>query len=401
MQSKLFQIRWLGLLFVLVALVGLGTAPMVVRANTLITVNSTDETINPTDGKCTLREAIISANTDTASGNVAGECPAGSGADTLELTAHATYTLSVVDNTDPTLGENGLPIIVSEIAVIGNGATIERSSADAIPEFRIAEVKGSGTLQLNSLTVSNGDSTADISTSVFTENSTQQNQIAGGGAVSIAGSGTIADSTFTGNAALLFGGALYSEGTVSVARSTFTGNSVSGSHGSGGGNLGSLKSNSAGAAKKGDALLGPLQDNGGSTKTMLPAPNSLALNAAIAGNCPATDGRGIARPQGARCDIGAVELQPPTLATLTNPANGKHFAKNVAPLKWQAGLRVASYKIVVRMNSRTGAKVATGTTTGLSFTTKAPATGHWYFWHVTSISNVGKVTTGWFKFFVQ
>jgi CSLREA domain-containing protein len=47
-----------------------------------ITVNSTADTV-ANDGACTLREAIIAANTDTASGGAAGECAAGSGADTI------------------------------------------------------------------------------------------------------------------------------------------------------------------------------------------------------------------------------------------------------------------------------------------------------------------------------
>ncbi len=56
-----------------------------------------------------------------------------------------------------------------------------------------------------------------------------------------------------------------------------------------------------------DALLGPLADNGGSTLTHLPSAGSPAIDAALAGACPATDQRGVARPQGAGCDIGAVE----------------------------------------------------------------------------------------------
>ncbi len=57
----------------------------------------------------------------------------------------------------------------------------------------------------------------------------------------------------------------------------------------------------------GDPRLGPLRDNGGPTKTMLPAPGSPVIDAG--GVCPvATDQRGIPRPQGAACDIGAVEV---------------------------------------------------------------------------------------------
>src|SRR3989442_925444 len=53
-----------------------------------IIVNSTADVVNSTDGLCTLREAITAANTNTASGAIAGECVAGSGSDsdTLDLT---------------------------------------------------------------------------------------------------------------------------------------------------------------------------------------------------------------------------------------------------------------------------------------------------------------------------
>src|SRR5207248_1479276 len=43
-----------------------------------ITVNSLSDVTNSSDGLCTLREAIAAANTNTASGAVAGECVAGS-----------------------------------------------------------------------------------------------------------------------------------------------------------------------------------------------------------------------------------------------------------------------------------------------------------------------------------
>jgi len=55
----------------------------------------------------------------------------------------------------------------------------------------------------------------------------------------------------------------------------------------------------------GDPLLGLFQLYGGFTPALMPAVNSPALNAGL--NCPATDQRGVARPQGAACDIGAVE----------------------------------------------------------------------------------------------
>lgn len=56
-----------------------------------------------------------------------------------------------------------------------------------------------------------------------------------------------------------------------------------------------------------DAQLQALANNGGATQTMAILPTSPAYNGATANLCPATDQRGIARPQGAGCDIGAYE----------------------------------------------------------------------------------------------
>jgi hypothetical protein len=62
-----------------------------------------------------------------------------------------------------------------------------------------------------------------------------------------------------------------------------------------------------------DALLGPLQDNGGATWTHALLNHSMAIDLGAPIGCAATDQRGVARPIGARCDIGAFEssAQPP------------------------------------------------------------------------------------------
>jgi beta-glucanase (GH16 family) len=54
-----------------------------------------------------------------------------------------------------------------------------------------------------------------------------------------------------------------------------------------------------------DAKVGPIAANGGPTRTHALLAGSPALDAAT--NCPATDQRGVARPQGPACDIGAYE----------------------------------------------------------------------------------------------
>ncbi len=57
------------------------------------------------------------------------------------------------------------------------------------------------------------------------------------------------------------------------------------------------------------ARLFPLLDNGGATRTHLPNPTSVLVNGVVGVDCPSTDQRGVARPQGLGCDIGAVERQ--------------------------------------------------------------------------------------------
>ncbi len=57
-----------------------------------------------------------------------------------------------------------------------------------------------------------------------------------------------------------------------------------------------------------DPMLGPLADNGGATVTHAPLDGSPAIDAG-GGDCHAFDQRGVGRPQGEQCDIGAVESQ--------------------------------------------------------------------------------------------
>jgi uncharacterized protein DUF11 len=54
--------------------------------------------------------------------------------------------------------------------------------------------------------------------------------------------------------------------------------------------------------------LGALQNNGGQTDTMALLAGSPAIDAGTSSGCPPTDQRGVARPQGSACDIGAYEL---------------------------------------------------------------------------------------------
>jgi CSLREA domain-containing protein len=60
-------------------------------------------------------------------------------------------------------------------------------------------------------------------------------------------------------------------------------------------------------------LLGPLTGNGGPTDTEAVLPGSLALDAGA--GCPAIDERGVSRPRGGACDVGAYERASPLAAT--------------------------------------------------------------------------------------
>lgn len=55
--------------------------------------------------------------------------------------------------------------------------------------------------------------------------------------------------------------------------------------------------------------LGRLADNGGPTRTHALRRTSAAVNRGADAQCPARDQRGVRRPQGRRCDIGAFELE--------------------------------------------------------------------------------------------
>ncbi|NOZ73738.1 MAG: right-handed parallel beta-helix repeat-containing protein [Chloroflexi bacterium] len=123
---------------------------------TSITVNSTSMVV-ANDGKCTLAEALIAADSDTASGDKPGECPAGHGADTIIL-SKAIYTLTEAMDlrADPT----GLPFVLSEITIEGNGATIVRDSN--APEFGIlGAALATAKLTLNNLTIRGGRTSGD------------------------------------------------------------------------------------------------------------------------------------------------------------------------------------------------------------------------------------------------
>jgi hypothetical protein len=80
----------------------------------------------------------------------------------------------------------------------------------------------------------------------------------------------------------------------------------------------------AGDQENTDPLLDALAGNGGPTLTHLPTAGSPALDVAPPENCPlGLDQRGVARPQGDRCDAGAVEVvvEAPTSTPTATPTS--------------------------------------------------------------------------------
>jgi CSLREA domain-containing protein len=183
----------------------------------IITVNSLADDADGTDGECTLREAIIAANTDTASGMATGECAAGSATENdvinFALPGTAPWTVNLTTE---------LPPLSTNIEMDGPGddqLTVRRD--DTAENFRIFTVTGDTTeVTISGLTISNGN------TGDFCGGS--------GGGISNEGDGTVTvtDSTISDNTACNGGGmANDGEGSLKVTGSTISGNTADGDGG--------------------------------------------------------------------------------------------------------------------------------------------------------------------------
>jgi len=91
----------------------------------------------------------------------------------------------------------------------------------------------------------------------------------------------------------------------------------------------------AGDLSNTDPLLGLLKDNGGPTDTFALAPTSPAIDRIPAdANCAAADQRGVPRPQGPACDIGAYEVRGgPPAPVPPPPPSGRPPPATVGPPK--------------------------------------------------------------------
>ena len=295
-------------------------------------------TSNADSGAGTLRQAI----SDTCAGGTIDFDSSLSGG-TIHLATPLTLSKNI------TIDGSAL---TTQITISGD------SDNNGTGDVRVFFVNSGVTATLNSLAITKGNDlfgggirnqgTLTIANSTIFNNSATS----GAGILSTGISTlTITNSTFSGNAASSQGGAIHSQGTMTLTNSTISGNSAGSSGGGGifnnGGILnytntivansttggdcvnagtgtintnlnnlvedGSCPTNGTGFLS-GDPNLGPLADNGGGAQTFALLTGSLAMNAGDNTSCAASpvnnlDQRGVPRPQGGQCDIGAYEYE--------------------------------------------------------------------------------------------
>ncbi|XAH25819.1 choice-of-anchor U domain-containing protein [Xylophilus sp. GW821-FHT01B05] len=222
-------------------------------------------------------------------------------------------------------------------ATYGGAILNDGDSGSSSPAITNTTFSGNSATTYGGAIYNYGDSGGSSSPAI-TNTTFSGNLAAYGGAIysygnsSGSSSPAITNATFSGNSAVYYGGAIYTVGggsttsRPSVTRSVFWGNTagrgpqawtssnaqitfnnslIQGGCASDGDGGGGGACPGPGPLLTADPLLGPLQDNGGPTPTMLPAANSPVIDAG--GACTGSDQRGVARPQGSACDLGAVE----------------------------------------------------------------------------------------------
>lgn len=169
------------------------------RAATTIPVTINSDTVAD-DGSCSLREAIAAANADTASGSSAGECPAGSGSDTITVPA---MEISL---------EGSALRISSSVNLVGSGVgstVVAGSPTGSVPFRDSVFFVSAGQVTLQGLTIRGG------------------NAFIGGGVFVGTGSTVeISDARIVNNIGFSQGGGLQVQtgATVTVRRTTIDGN---------------------------------------------------------------------------------------------------------------------------------------------------------------------------------
>jgi parallel beta-helix repeat protein/predicted outer membrane repeat protein len=199
----------LGLVFGL----GVGVAPAASAAT--ITVNNLSGT--SVGGQCTLRDALLAADTNTA---VQG-CAAGSGADTINFSVTGTISLAtqLTVNSDVTISGPGAANLTLAPSSTNRALYVQNVNTVSISGVTF---QGNGTANVDGAAIYNYGGALTIQNSVFSGNVTTGK---GGAIYNYDGNVVIQSSTFSGNIASGLGGAIYNySGTISIDASTFSGN---------------------------------------------------------------------------------------------------------------------------------------------------------------------------------
>lgn len=304
-------------------------------------------------GDITVSGVTVTGGIDPGSG-----CGCGGG---FEVRQGAFLTLlnSVVEGNSASAG-GGIDVDPQSKAVLENVLVSQNTSPGGGGGIRVEPVSGTtGTLVMTNVTISGNSTTGSSGAGLDNEGSTTAtnvtingNQSSGeGGGVLNASTGALAmtNVTIAENIAHEDAPGIRNLGSSSAVtlRNTIVADGCSGTStpavSSQGHNLDA--GTSCGFAEAGDIsgknpLLGPLQNNGGTIElpTMALATTSPAVDAGNNAVCPATDERGVPRPHGPVCDIGAFEISAPIVtagtasavtertATVTGSANPSGFA---------------------------------------------------------------------------
>ena len=190
------------------------TADVGITAGTTITVDIETDTVE-NDGHCSLREAISAANLKASSGLATGECPAGSGNDTIVLPS-GTYNLAGAPGEDN--NATGDLDIKSSLAIQGVGS--DTTVIDGGHNDRVLHIV-SGSVDISGVRIRNGTVTSTF-------------PLIGGGIFnSDDGALSLKDVVVHHNTARYYSGGIYSVGPATLTGTTLRDNKATEAHGGG------------------------------------------------------------------------------------------------------------------------------------------------------------------------
>ena len=226
--------------------------------------------------------------------------------------------LTIRDGTGDTGGGimNQGALTLTNSAVVSNTATL---NGGGIANSDALTVIGSTVADNRTGNGGGGIYASQAATTTVANSTVSSNRASAGGGINSGGVLTITNSTLAANVGggATTGAGLYNTGTLHVYNSIIANSSVGPDCTNDGGTIATNSATLIGdgacsSTLSGDPLLGALAPNGGTTMTHALLPGSPASDAG--GACLSDDQRGVTRPQGAACDLGAYEGRGFTLS---------------------------------------------------------------------------------------